>query len=99
MNPNAALITDHELLIRTQLRDALARLHGPILGGEPLAQALGYRNGAALRQARRRGHVSLKFFMLPNRRGWYALTDDVADWLAHARAAADAATERQDSSY
>lgn len=60
-------------------------MHGPLLGGATLVVALGLTNAAALRQARRRGHVAVALFTLPKRRGYFALTRDVADWLAQAR--------------
>jgi hypothetical protein len=63
----------------------MLRTHGPLLGGEALASALGHRSAASLRQARRRGQVTIELFMVPNRRGWFALTLDVADWLANLR--------------
>ena len=74
--------------MRTELRESLLRLHGPLLGGEPLASALGHRSAASLRQARRRGQVGVPLFTVPNRRGWFALTLDVADWLSAMRASA-----------
>lgn len=64
-------------------------MHGPLLGGEALIAALGHRNAASLRQARRRGQVSITLFTVPNRRGWFALTQDVADWLADIRLQAE----------
>jgi len=74
--------------LKDQLRESLLRLHGPLLGGESLASALGHRSAASLRQARRRGQVSVPMFTVPNRRGWFALTQDVANWLATMRAGA-----------
>lgn len=71
--------------LKTQLRESLLRLHGPLLGGNPLAAALGHRSAASLRQARRRGQIGVPLFTVPNRRGWFALTQDVADWLADMR--------------
>lgn len=73
-------------LIQQQMREALLRLHGPLLGGDALVAALGHRTAASLRQARRRGQVAVPLFTVPNRRGWFALTQDVADWLANMRA-------------
>lgn len=64
------------------LHDGLLARHGPVLGGEDLARALGYRSQAAFRQARRRGQVDIALFSLPNRRGVFALTCVVATWLA-----------------
>ncbi len=69
-------------LIGQLYEDLLAR-HGPILGGADLAKAMGYRSLAAFRQARRRGQVEVDLFTLPNRRGVFALSIDVARWLAH----------------
>ena len=63
----------------------MLRLHGHLLGGETLAAALGHKNAASFRQARRRGQVAIPLFTVPNRRGWFALTLDVADWLANLR--------------
>ena len=64
------------------LHDGLLARHGPVLGGDDLARALGYRSQAAFRQARRRGQVDIALFSLPNRRGVFALTWVVATWLA-----------------
>lgn len=76
--------------LKDQLRETLLRLHGPLLGGEPLVSALGHRSAASLRQARRRGQIGVPLFTIPNRRGWFALTQDVADWLAEMRTSASA---------
>ncbi len=76
----------HDLdCLRDTLRAEMVRMHGPLLGGSTLVVALGLTNAAALRQARRRGHVAVALFTLPKRRGYFALTRDVADWLAQAR--------------
>lgn len=71
--------------LKLQLRRELEQLHGPLLGGQKLIVSLGLGNAAALRQARRRGRVAVPLFTLPSRRGFFALTRDVADWLAEAR--------------
>jgi hypothetical protein len=68
-----------------QLHQELHVQHGPVLGGESLARALGYRSLDAFRQARRRGQVEVPLLSLPNRRGVFALALDVAQWLARAR--------------
>ncbi len=82
-SPSAAM--DSVGALAAQLSRDLSDRHGPILGGEALASALGYRSLAALRQARRRGQVEVKLFALPQRRGVFALSVDVARWLAQAR--------------
>ena len=76
--------------LKTQLRHELEQLHGPLLGGMKLVAALGHANAASLRQARRRGRVPVPLFSLPQRRGYFALTRDIADWLAEARLTAAA---------
>lgn len=71
--------------LQQELRETLLRMHGPLLGGKALVAALGHKNPASLRQARRRGQVAITLFTVPNRRGWFALTQEVADWLANIR--------------
>ena len=78
------------------MRESMLRLHGPLLGGDVLIAALGHRTAASLRQARRRGQVVVPLFTVPNRRGWFALTLDVADWLADIRG--DVAKEERGAS-
>jgi hypothetical protein len=72
-------------VLKAQLRQEMEQVHGPLLGGTKLVAALGHANAASLRQARRRGRVPVPLFSLPQRRGFFALTRDVADWLAEAR--------------
>ena len=71
--------------LRSQLRGSLLSAHGPLLSGEALATAMGFRSQASLRQARLRGQLGVPLFTVPCRRGWFALTQDVADWLAEMR--------------
>lgn len=66
----------------------LMKDEGSLLSGEPLRRALGYRSMDALRKAISRGTVPVRVFMLPSRRGRFALARDVALWLA-AQSAAD----------
>lgn len=60
----------------------MATRYGPIMGGAALRQALGFSSAAAMRQAALRGQVGVQLFSLKNRRGKFALTADVAKWLA-----------------
>jgi len=76
---NTMVQIQHALTVQLQAK------HGPVLGGVDLARALGYRSSAAMRQARHRGQIALTLFTLPNRRGHYAITSEVAQWLATAR--------------
>lgn len=62
-------------------RDHLFEQYGPLVGGGDLAQVLGFQTTAALRQAHRRGRISLRTFRITGRQGLFALTADVSDWL------------------
>ena len=55
---------------------------GPLLGGKPLWTALGYRSNEAFRAARKRGLSPVKTHVIPGRRGVFAYTTDVVNWLA-----------------
>lgn len=55
--------------------------YGPALGGQDLYAALGFKTYAAFHRSKQRGEVGVHVFPLPGRRGWFALTADVAEWL------------------
>lgn len=55
--------------------------YGPALGGRDLYAALGFKTYAAFHRSKQRGEVGVHVFPLPGRRGWFALTADVAEWL------------------
>lgn len=63
----------------------LSDRHGAILGSRALAKELGYPSSAAFEQALVRNMVPVRVFKLPNRRGHFALTIDVARCLFNAR--------------
>ncbi len=67
------------------LESDLLGQYGPMLSGDALRKALGYPSMDAFRQALSRGTVPIKVFPLENRRGKFALTKDVATWLAEQR--------------
>lgn len=71
-----------EQKLAAQLESDLLVLHGPLMGGSALYFALGYRSAIAFRTALSRNQVSVKVFCIEFRRGKYALTKDVAAWLA-----------------
>lgn len=64
-----------------ELAQQLLKEHGPLMSGEVLWRTLGFRNAAAFRQAKAQGRLGIPVFSLPNRRGTFAFTRDVADWL------------------
>ena len=65
-----------------ELRDSLTRLYGPLLPSRELWKIFGYSSPAAYRQARARKSLPVGEFEIEGRRGYFALTYDVAQWLA-----------------
>jgi len=63
------------------LSDQLMELYGPTLGGRDLYAALGFKTYGAFHRSKQRDEIGIKIFTLPGRRGWFALTTDVAKWL------------------
>jgi hypothetical protein len=55
--------------------------YGPLVGGPELERLLGYTSNSAFRQAVHRGRLPVKVFTLPDRRGKFAFTSDIAKWL------------------
>ena len=76
--------TEPDWLIE-KLQDTLTRLYGPLLASRDLWKLLGYASPAAYRQARARRRLPVAEFEIEGRRGRFALTQDVARWLAQQR--------------
>jgi hypothetical protein len=71
--------------IARQILDELLPRYGPLVGGPALYRILGYPTSGAFRQALHRRCVPIPVFTIPHRRGGYALTHDIAVWLATLR--------------
>ena len=71
-----------------ELRAQLLEQYGPVLGGGQLRRVLGFSTAGAFRQATLRGTVPVPTFTVPNRRGRFALTQEVARWLYERRSTA-----------
>lgn len=69
--------------LANEMQRQLLERYGPLLSGAALHQALGFPSAAAMRQAAIRNQVGVRLFSIPNRRGKFALTRDVAQWLAN----------------
>jgi len=78
-----------------EITQQLEARFGPLLAGDALFRALGFPTAGAFRQAVARGQVHVPLFEIPNRRGRFALTREVALWLAHCRAASSSAQGNQ----
>lgn len=71
--------------LTAELENDLTSKYGVILPSSILVQVLGYKSADAFRQALARKTVPVPVFKIPSRRGHFALTKDVATWLAHCR--------------
>jgi hypothetical protein len=71
-----------ETLAKELEQDLLVLYGSPLLCGEDLQKAMGYRTIDAVRQAIARKTIPVKVFSMKNRRGKYALVKDIAYWLA-----------------
>jgi len=67
--------------LTSYLRSELLALYGPLIGGEELMRAAGFRTANAFKLAARRGRVGFDVFQITGRRGQFARTSDVAEWL------------------
>jgi len=70
-----------EIEVGEQIAHELLQNHGPLISGEDLWRTMGFSNAGAFRQAKAQGRIEVPVFSLPNRRGTYAFTKHVADWL------------------
>ncbi|BDU22502.1 hypothetical protein DYGSA30_39590 [Dyella sp. GSA-30] len=53
----------------------------PILTASETARLLGYPSTGALAKARQAGRLPIEMFQVPGRRGWFAATPAVRNWL------------------
>ena len=59
----------------------LLRVHGPLLSAPAMAKILGFSNTDALRQARLQKRLPVPMFAIQGRRGWFASTLAVGEWI------------------
>ncbi|PIQ40064.1 MAG: hypothetical protein COW58_08095 [Thalassolituus sp. CG17_big_fil_post_rev_8_21_14_2_50_53_8] len=76
-------MTESDLVER--IESSLMQEYGPILSNETLSKCLGYPSLNAFRKALSRNILPVKVFAIPNRSGKFALTREVAIWLASQR--------------
>lgn len=67
------------------LSRVITTIHGPLLAGDLLVNALGYSSSLALRQAAFRKMAPVTLFAIPERKFKYALSAEVAEWLIQQR--------------
>jgi hypothetical protein len=63
------------------LRNQLLTLYGPLLGGRQLYVAMGFKTYSAFHRARQRGNLGVNVFSIEGRKGVFAFTNDVANWM------------------
>ena len=73
----------------TQLRTELQDRYGVVLDHIQLREILGYRTTSAFKRAIENERLGFKVFNIPGRRGKFALSADVAQWLWQARQEAE----------
>lgn len=71
--------------MRSELAHALACQYGPLLSSRDSWRILGFPSPAAYRQALARQRIAVPLFEIAGRRGRFALTQEVAQWLADQR--------------
>jgi hypothetical protein len=76
------MIRDSHCARRERIEKELLAEYGAVIGGSALSRLLGYRTGAAFRQAARRGRLVVPTFFIEGRRWRFAATSDVAGWMA-----------------
>lgn len=74
--------------LATELERTIEEKYGVLLNDEQLCALLAYRSMDAFRQSVNRKTLPVPVFSIPNRKGKFALTRDVARWLAEQRNAA-----------
>jgi hypothetical protein len=67
-----------------------------MMSGKALAAALGYPTSGAFRQAIARNTVPVPVFSIEHRRGKFALSTEVAQWLADQRLSAGVVVDQQE---
>lgn len=68
-----------------QIRTDLSKRYGEVIGGRNLRLVLGYASMAAFTQAVRNRKIDLTTFFISGRKGRFALTSEVASWIATLR--------------
>lgn len=71
--------------IKQQLINDLTERHGELVGGKQLSKVLGFPSLSAMKRAIERETLSIPTFFVEGRKGKFALTTDIADWLAECR--------------
>lgn len=63
------------------MKNRILQQYGPIIGGQDLRNFLGYKAASTFNRAKRLKLIDFPLFKIPNRRGSFALTENVVDWI------------------
>jgi len=74
-----------EMELAASIENSLTSIYGPMLTGSDLVKVLAFPSAAAFRKAKSRNTLPISVYSLPNRKGTFALTKDVANWLANSK--------------
>lgn len=85
MQIDPAEIAAIEALAQKLERELMHVYGSPLLTGEKLAEAMGYRSIHALRKHISQQQFPINLFTIPGRKGRFALVRDIAMWLASHR--------------
>lgn len=88
------MATDSATNLSEEIEQSMVYRYGPLIANDDLRIALGYQSMAAFRMALSRKRVGVPVFSLPGQKGKFALSRDVALWLARQR---EQAIERDQS--
>lgn len=75
--------------LTTELETVLTERYGLMLSSRVLWKLLGYPSADAWRKAIQRKTIPVPIFQIPERNGYFALSRDVAVWIAKARMSAE----------
>lgn len=67
------------------IEQQLINEYGVLVSGDSLHKALGFNSKAAFRKGVERGTVEIPIMSFKNRRGKYALSTDIAEWITKYR--------------
>lgn len=71
------MATDRKKLLGKEL----AEKYGEVIGNADLRFVLGYKSFSSFNRAVRKNQVGINIFEIENRRGKFALTKDIEEWL------------------
>lgn len=78
MDKSPQITLNHD---ESQLAQSLHIQYGELIGGTDLMKCLGFKTMAAFNRSYRLGYLGIRLIEIPNRRGKFALTSDVINWL------------------